>query len=193
MIYLLLLLTISKTPCTEVGAETTNSLGYEVINQFLKEIEGKKSNKKYKLVLALLKYEKVFWLENLDFTTPEFFELNWVPSPNFDIDTLLTEHDFSCLKSQSQLYNKERLERERLVIKQRHILVRDKLTEQQAVTPEFNKYNLAWPLFSCDKEIAFLYVEEFCGIEYGSGTLYIYQLVTGQSWSKVGSITMYIS
>jgi hypothetical protein len=188
-----LILQISLSASGSKCPETTEKLSYEVINQFLDEVKGKEGNEKFKLNLKLIQYEDIFTL-NPNFTDPEFFDLNWIPAPKFNIDTILSEQDFACLKDQIQIYNaKESLNRKKIRSKSKFIFSRNRLPKRKRTFPGFTLYSISYPLFSQDKRVAQLYVEEFCGVECGSGTLYLYKRDNDNLWSKIGSISIYIS
>lgn len=174
-------------------SEPSLKVGYEVINQFINTVKNNENAGEFKLSLTLLKYEDAFTYTP-DFTDSEFFDLILIPSPTIDIDTLLAEGDFACMKEQIRTHRgPKRLNRKSLQLRSEHLLKKDQLPERKRLFPGFTKYNIAWPLFSQDKKVAFLYVEQFCGIECGSGELYIYEVGPDRSWQKISSILLYIS
>ena len=192
-IFSLLLHAIFNISSISECPESTSKAGYELINQFMNEVKSNKRSNEFKLSLALLKYEDAL-ARSSDFTNPEFFDEILISSPPFAMDTILNKEDFACIKEQVQANGKqEYLERKRLELENKNILKKDKLPERKLLFPGFTKYNIAWPLFSQDKKVAFLYAEQFCGSLCGSGVLHIYEVGPDKSWRKISSIMIYIS
>lgn len=149
---------------------------YQLINQvFTEESLADEDEDNFKFSLTLAPYSEVSKYSKA-FLSRAFFEEGWLGTQHFDIDTLLSATDFAHMQKQlAQPDVLTVLDKKRLHLKRKRLVKKHKPPKKIRLGG-FSHYRITRPLFSVDGKTALIYIEEYCGIECGSGLLSICQL-----------------
>ena len=109
-------------------------------------------------------------------------------------DSLLTEVDFEHMRWQMtawQTIGKWRAGA--LRARGVRVLVRDRRTELEHLTPKFTTYQVFPPLFSVDGRTALFYVENYCGLDCAGGQISVLRRQRNGTWKWLLSVMTFVA